>query len=125
MDEVTQQQKVNRLIALNKQAKETRDEMKKLKEELTELTILEEKTFNSWLGESGGTVSVTTIIDYTLAELVPVVKIDESVLTEERANEFIKVTTRLTRKGMKHFRRGDEDLQKLMIPNKKKKVIIA
>lgn len=118
------QEKANRLIFLNNQAKGIRAEIKKLKEEILDELFLEGANDRMWFGESGGSVSINTITEYRLADLMPKVKVDESILPETKADEYLKTTLNLNRAGKKSFRKGDEELKKIMVPFPKKRVVI-
>lgn len=109
------------LLDLSIKAKEIRQRQKEIKSELLQMKELNELKNNSF-GNDLGNVVIETEVKYELADLLPEIKIPTSVLNETQVKEFIKTKQTLTRYGMKMFKQGTPELQKIMIPIRKTKV---
>lgn len=118
---MNEEQLYTELLELSLKAREIRQRQKEIKGRLLELKELNELK-NKSFGTDIGSITIETDVRYELADLCPEVKIPESVLNEKEAKEFIKTKQSLTKYGMKRFKEGLPELQKIMIPIRKVKV---
>ena len=117
--------KVNELLTLQQQVKELNKDVRRLKGEILEYAQVENYDETSWAGKDvKGFVVIETRVSHELADLQPKVEINNEILSDEKFSKYVKTKLNLSRKGMKAFRNGDEDLQKLMIPKSKRAIKI-
>lgn len=116
------QEAVDELIQLTIQQKEIKNKIGILKEKLLDVADKENLLETSWGGTNGGFVSIETKVKYELADLQPKIEIDSSILSDKEVEMFVVPKLKLSRAGMKEFKKGNPELVKIMIPQHKKQI---
>ena len=113
-------------IKFHKDKKIISDNMAKLKTEILDYTDLEELDETTFSCE-GDYIEVVQKVKHELVDIIADVEIKGNILPNDEPLEILETTFKLSKEGRKRFKKGDEDIAKLMIPVSKKtlQVVLA
>lgn len=121
-DEV--QKYVQELIEQTRIYKEAKNKIKELKDNILQYTDDFDINDTSW-NWYGNYVEVELKTTYNLTDIPVDAKVDDTILSEQKAEICLQPQMKLTKEGKKLFRLGDLDISKLMVPTQKKKIKVV